>query len=273
MAAIKVMDGKDLNKATLGDVAVGSRYKTDNLFGKPVNPGDKIKINDIEVRVIAVMAPIGNPSDDQNIYMFMDTFEKIFGKTDRVDQIVVQIQQGENINDVSARVDEKLAKFRNVKKPNIDFTILTPEELLASFGIILNILTAFLVGIAAISLVVGAIGIANTMYTSVLERTQEIGTMKAVGARNEDIQTIFLIESGMLGLIGGLVGVVLGIIVSKIIEKYAAVALGSNFLQASFPWYLIIGALLFGFLIGAGAGWLPARQASKLNPTEALRYE
>jgi len=164
-------------------------------------------------------------------------------------------------------------KFRDVTEKTKDFTILTPEEFLGTFQTILNVLTGFLFGIAAISLLVGGIGIMNTMYTSVLERTQEIGTMKAVGARNRNIYSIFIIESGLIGLIGGIFGVILGISVSKGISLIASQALGTNLFQAATPWYLIAGCLIFAFGIGAFAGSIPSWQASRLSPVEALRYE
>jgi len=132
---------------------------------------------------------------------------------------------------------------------------------------------AVLVGIAAISLLVGGIGIMNTMYTSVLERTKEIGTMKAVGAKNSDILFIFLFESGLLGLVGGAIGIGIGIGLGEGAEYIASVGLGTNLLQAVFPWYLILGALLFSFLIGTLSGIFPAMQAAKLKPADALRYE
>jgi len=270
---LKVDEGKPVEKTKVGDVALGSLYKTGNLFGKPIHTGDKIKINGVEVSVATILQPVGNPSDDQNIYMFLDTYEKIFNKTDRADAIYVQIQPGENVEDVASRAKQKLAKFRNVDVDDPDFSISTPEELLSSFDLILNIITAFLAGIAAISLLVGGIGIMNTMYTSVLERTKEIGTMKAIGAKNSDILYIFLIESGMLGLIGGLIGVALGFSLSKLIEIIATNYLSTTLLKAAAPAYLILGCLAFAFLIGLASGYLPARQASSLKPVDALRYE
>ena len=126
---------------------------------------------------------------------------------------------------------------------------------------------------AAISLLVGGIGIANTMYTSVLERTKEIGVMKSVGAKNSDITLIFLIESGLLGLVGGIIGIVLGVGIGQIVEYIAINRLGTTLLQVSTPFWLIISCLLFAFLAGAAFGTLPALRAAKINPTEALRYE
>ena len=163
--------------------------------------------------------------------------------------------------------------YRDVDEKTIDFSILTPEELLRSFGTILNIITAFLLGVAGISLLVGAIGIANTMYTSVLERTKEIGVMKAIGAKNSDILYIFMIESGILGVIGGAMGILVGIGVGKIIDYIAVNQLQTNLLKVATPWYLIVGCLLFAFIIGSLSGLMPAKQASKLKPADTLRYE
>jgi putative ABC transport system permease protein len=107
----------------------------------------------------------------------------------------------------------------------------------------------------------------------VIERTKEIGTMKAVGAKNSDILLLFLIESGLLGLIGGAIGVGIGIGLAKGAEFIATQALGTNLLQASTNPLIYGGALLFSFVIGAISGVLPAMQASKLKPAHALRYE
>jgi len=111
------------------------------------------------------------------------------------------------------------------------------------------------------------------MYTSVLERTREIGVMKAVGAKNRDVLMIFLIESGILGLIGGIVGVLIGSIASKLVEILAAMEAGSELIKAAIMPELILGSLLFSFIIGCISGLLPSYQASKLNPVDALRYE
>ena len=111
------------------------------------------------------------------------------------------------------------------------------------------------------------------MYTSILERTKEIGTMKAIGAKNSDILTLFLIESGLYGLIGGLIGVVLGLGISKGGEILAAPYLGEGIFRVSMAWWLILGALLFSFIVGCISGVAPAYQASKMRPVDALRYE
>ena len=177
------------------------------------------------------------------------------------------------MNTIAEKIKVELRRFRDVKKDEEDFDIQTPEQLLGSFGDVLNIVQSVLIGIAAISLLVGGIGIANTMYTAVIERTKEIDIMKSVGAQNKDILLIFVIESGMLGLAGGAIGIAVGIGLSKLVEYLAFVYLGTSLIKAFFPWYLILGSLLFSFLVGTISGLLPARQAASLKPVDALRYE
>lgn len=268
-----VEEGRLLKNSDKKKILIGYNYKYENLFDRPVRTQDKIKLNDVEFEVVGVLKSVGNPQDDQQVYISMDDFKALFNSGERVDQIIVQIKPGENIKTVADNVKRKLMNFRDVKEKTIDFTILTPEELLRSFGTVLNIITAFLLGVAGISLLVGAIGIANTMYTSVLERTKEIGVMKAIGAKNSDVLYIFVIESGLLGMVGGIIGVLLGIGVGKIIEYIAVNQLQTNLLQVATPWYLIVGCLLFAFLIGSLSGLMPAKQASKLKPADTLRYE
>jgi len=266
-------EGSLFSKGERGKVVLGSRYKHDNIFKRPLRTGEKILLNGVEFKVKGVFESVGNPEDDSQIYISREDFKELFNSGDRVDQIIAQINPGEDIKEIAEKVEKDLRKSRNVKEETQDFTILTPEELLESFGDVLNIITSFLIGIASISLFVGSIGIANTMYTSVLERTREIGTMKAVGAKNSDILKIFVIESGLIGLMGGVIGVIIGIIIGKVIEFIAINQLGTTLLKPAMPAWLILGSLIFAFLIGAVSGALPALQASKLKPVDALRYE
>jgi putative ABC transport system permease protein len=270
---IKSDTGRILSKKDSGKIMIGYDYKYKNVFNKPINPGDNVIINGREFGVVGIVSKIGNPSDDKNVYMLFDDFKDLFNSGKRVDDMIVQVQSGSDIKQIADKTKTSLMRFRNVKEKTIDFTVLTPEELMSTFGIILNILTAFLVGIGSISLLVGGIGIANTMYTSVLERNKEIGTMKAIGARNSDILLIFVIESGFLGLIGGILGVIFGILISKSIEYISTAYIGSNIIRASLNPILIIGSLMFAFIIGVVSGLAPSYQASKLKPVDALRYE
>ncbi len=266
-------EGRVLKKGDAKDVMIGSQYKNKNFIKKQVRIGDTLLINDVPFEVRGILEPIGNPPDDRLIYMPEDEFRILFGIRDRIDFIVAQIEPTQDIKIIAQRIEKELRESRGVSKRSIDFSILTPEEILESFGTVLNIVTAFLIGIAALSLLVGGIGIANTMYTSVLERTKEIGVMKAIGARNQDIITIFLIESALLGLVGGGIGVILGIVISKSIEYYAITQLNTKLLQAALPPVLVVGCLFFSSFIGALSGVWPAYRATKIKPVEALRYE
>jgi len=269
----KAEDGSLLKEGDERKIMIGNQYKQ-TFFKKSVKVGDKIKINEKELKVKSILKTIGNPQDDKLIFMPLKDFKSLFPQTkDRIDQIAVQVYDEGKLKEVALNVERKLLKARHITEKTRDFRILTPEEILATFSVVLNIITAFLLGVAAISILVGSIGITNTMFTSVLERTKEIGVMKAIGAKNNDILKIFLFESGFLGVIGGIIGIVLGIIISKAIENIAITQLGTTLLQAATPIYLILGCLAFSFIIGLVSGFWPAYRAIKVKPVEALRYE
>jgi len=268
-----VEDGRMLKNGDNKKIIVGYNYKYKNLFDKAIKPGDILKINDIEFEVIGVMDAIGNPGDDQQVYITFEDFKELFDSGDRIDAIFAQIKPGEDLNEVAERAEKKLMNYRDVDEKTIDFDLQTPEQFLEIFNQILLILTTFLVGIGLISVLVGGIGIANTMYTNVLERTKEIGTMKAIGARNSDILKIFVIESGLLGLVGGILGLFFGILIAKTIEYISTAYIGSNIVRASLNPFLVFGVLVFAFFIGILSGLAPSYQASKLKPVDALRHE
>jgi len=266
-------EGKDLGEGDLGKLTLGSLFSEGKVFSKEIVPGNKLTINGERFKVQGIAKQIGNPGDDSAILIPLEDLRRLFDIQTRVDQIAIQVEDEKNILEVAERVEKKLRDSRGLTEKTQDFKVLTPDQLLESFGAILIIITGFLLSVAAISLLVGGIGIVNTMYTSVLERTKEIGVMKAIGAQNKDIMIVFLIESGLLGLVGAIVGVLLGFGISKSIEYIAINSLNTTLLQAAAPAYLVIGCLLFGFLIGAISGTFPAWQASKTNVVDALRYE
>jgi putative ABC transport system permease protein len=270
---VKVEEGRLFKEGETGKILVGNNFKTKNIFKRPVKIGDKIFINNKEFEVICIRKFIGNPQEDNEIDMTYKDYQDLYNSGDRIDGFLVQIKPGENINKVADEIKKRLMKKRDVTEKTIDFNIETPEELLSSYQDILNIITTFLLGVAAISILVGSIGIANTMYTSVLERTKEIGIMKAIGAKNSDILKIFVIESGFLGLMGGIIGVLFGYIISKTIEFIAVNYYNTTLLKVATPVWLFALCLSFAFIIGTVSGLLPAMQASKIKPADTLRYE
>ncbi len=249
------------------------RISKGDFFKRPVRTGENMYIEDKKFRVVGTVSQVGNPQDDTNIYISIDDAKELFGiSDDQLDYIYVTAKEGVAPADLAEKLKKVLRKTHDVKEGDEDFSVLTTEDYMQTFDIVLKVVQIVLIGIAAISLLVGGVNIANTMYTSVLERTNEIGIMKAIGARNSDIFLLFLIESGILGIVGGIAGIAAGIGMSKLVA-FAAASAGWTFIQTLFPWYLTFGALVFSFGVGAIAGTLPARQASKLRPVDALRYE
>jgi len=274
MQSFKIIDGRDLKKGDGFKAIVGYNNAIDGKIWKgAVQVGSTIEIEGVEFKVVGILGKTGDPYNDGGIYVPKETLREVLNVQDEESEIIAKTQSGFNPSDVADAIKRKLRQERDEKEDQETFSVQTSEQLLTTFTNIFGIVQAVLVGIAAISLVVGGIGIMNTMYTSVLERTKEIGTMKAVGAKNSDILQIFLFESGLLGLVGGTIGIALGIGLGKSVEYIAKIALGTDLLRASISFPLIAGALTFSFLIGTLSGVLPAMQASKLKPVDALRYE
>ncbi len=273
MSSIRIARGRWLREGDRYRVVVGYLLaKEKGFFAKPVKVGDKIIIQKKEFQVIGALESVGNPQDDEQVYIPIEIAKEIFD-TSGYFLIYAQTRPGLDTAKVAEAVKKELRRAHGVKEGQEDFTVQTLEQLRSTFMSLFFIVQVIVVGIAGISLLVGGIGIMNTMYAAVLERTREIGIMKAVGARNGDVLLIFLIESGLLGLVGGAIGVGIGVALSKAVEYAAAQALRAQMLRAWITPELILGTLLFSFLVGAVSGALPARQAALLKPVEALRYE
>ncbi len=272
---IKIEKGQPKFKpGDTGKAAIGYElWGTDNVFDQPLRIGDKITINDKRFTVVSFISKVGNKNDDSSIYITAQDAKDLFNVKDDYNEILIKVKDGFNVKTVADKIKEKMRLDRDEKKGEEDFSVLTLDQVQSAVGTILNAVQAVVVGIALISLLVGGVNIMNTMYTSVLERTREIGVMKAIGARNSNITTMFVMESGIIGLIGGSLGCLLGAALSKSVEYIAMTQLDSTLIQASLSLELIIGALMFSFLVGVLSGFLPAKQASELNPVEALRYE
>lgn len=262
----KLGEGRFIRKGDKFETVVGSKVVED-MFSDPLKIGSKIEIEGKEFKIVGILKEIGNSQDDSQINIPLDTAREIFDKPDDVDAIIAQVKSPEDI----PLLQEKIKKELERERDDTNFQVVTATQILEQIGQVLGIIQFVLVGIAAISLIVGGIGIMNSMYTSVLERTKEVGIMKAIGARNLDIFEIFLIESGLVGLVGGFFGTLLGSIIALIVGGFSK---NSGFLLniKIEPLVLAFG-LLFAFVVGILSGVLPAIQAAKLRPIEALRYE
>jgi len=272
MGNFAVVEGRELTDNDQFKVVVGNNHAFGEVWERDVKLRDTVVIEGEEFTVVGIRGKIGNPFDDNAISIPKETLKELVGVDDEESQILAKTAVGFDPEDVADDIERRLRRSRGEKEDQETFRVQTSEQLLTTFNNIFAVVQGVLVGIAAISLLVGGIGIMNTMYTSVLERTKEIGTMKAIGAKNSHILSIFLIESGLLGLIGGLIGIILGISLAKIAEYVAAIYIGSPLLHASLNPAILIGALLFSFIIGTASGVFPAMQASRLKPVDALRY-
>ncbi len=271
-AGIEIIEGRDLKKGDVLKITAGYSHTIPNrMFKKRISVGDKIEINDVKVEVVGFYEEVGSPTDDAQVYISKEGFKEIFESED-YEYIYLRVAPDQSPSELAERIKEKFRKYRGQKEGEEDFTIQTFEDMMATFTNIIVILNGVLILIALISVVVAAVNIMNTMYTSILERTKEIGIMKSIGAKNKHILFIFIFESGLLGLVGGAAGIGLGYLIAKMGETIARSA-GLAMLRPAFPLWLTIGCLTFAFLVGAGSGYLPSRQASKLKPVDALRYE
>jgi len=205
------------------------------------------------------------------VFIMHDDMVDLFNIEDEWDLFGVQVRDKDEIEDVADEITRKLRNDRNEDVGEESFTVETPLQSLGAVNNVLNIINAIVIGIAMISLFVGGVGIANTMYTSVVERTREIGVMKAIGAQNKDIIWVFLIEAGLLGLVGGIVGALIGLGAAIGASNLANSALGGDLFIVSVNYSLLVVAVSFSFLVGIISGVMPALQAAKLNVVDALR--
>jgi putative ABC transport system permease protein len=271
---VKVEIGRQLKDGDLYKVVMGHNYLVEKkIFDEALKLGDKILIDGNKFEIIGFYEEVGNPNDDAQIYITREAYELVNpDQKNKFGFMIGQVQDSSKTQEMADKIQEKLRKYKDQEEGKEDFFIQTFEDALETFSSVLGVINGILFLIVVISLVVASVNIMNTMYTAVLERTKEIGIMKAVGARNEDILFIFIFESGFLGAIGGVIGVIVGFLIAKA-GGAAAAASGFSSLYPIFPWWLIVGCILFAFAVGAIAGVTPAMKAAKLKPVDALRYE
>jgi putative ABC transport system permease protein len=272
MDNLKVGEGRLLKDGDGKKAVLGNDFTKSDDLGKAVKVGDTITLNGFDFEVIGILEKKGSFIFDRSILINSDTLLDTIRKNDgTVDVITVKIKDESKIAEVQASIERLMRKERDVKVGEEDFTVQSPQKALENLNSTLFAVQLFVYIIATISLLVGGIGIMNTMYTSVLERTKEIGIMKSIGARNSTIFILFFIESGLLGFVGGIIGITLGLILAYGMASIGRLALGSDLIQANISLGLILGALAFSYFLGTIFGVLPAYQASRLNPVDSLR--
>ena len=257
------------------EILIGSRVAED-IFSREVKVGSEMTIKGKKFLVGGILKSLGNQQDDGTVYMDMAVFQDLTGeKRGTATYAMVKIREGSDENEVATAIEESLRETRKRRSgtDEEDFSVITSEKMGDLAGNILGIIQIVIISFASIAILVGGIGITNSMFTSVRERTREIGIMKAIGATNSAILSIFMIEAGIIGIFGGLGGLLLGTLLAKAVDYYTSFN-PSMYLSTTIAPWMIVFALVFSFFVGSAAGFFPARAAAKLKPVDALRrYE
>ncbi|VVB97242.1 MacB-like periplasmic core domain protein [uncultured archaeon] len=263
-----ILTGRMLDSADQNVIVIGGNLAS-SYFSQPVGINKMVTINGGSFRVVGIL-------DDQTTSVYMPiqmAYQVMPDKTNDIyDTLVVKIRDQNQLDESIANIQNKLMISRHVTQNKMDFSVTSRKEMQQARAATMSSMSNFLLAIAAVSLIVGSIGIANTMFTSVLEKTKEIGIMKAIGARNPDILLIFLFNAAFIGLVGGILGIILGTILSGFMPALMGglpMARGTAIVSLN----SIIMALSVSVIVGILAGIIPAYQASKLKPVDALRYE
>jgi putative ABC transport system permease protein len=283
MNTVELDSGRYLTQSDFDSIVIGYSV-ANNVFREPLLINTQINIEGKTFKIAGILQQSGGfGGNDNTIIMPISSARTIIDTvtTNQFSSIYVQVSDPSLVNSTTNAIEQKLLLLRHETENTKSFTISSSQNIQQTISSVTNTLGLFLAGIAAISLLVGAIGIANTMFMSVMERTRQIGVLKALGTTDREVAGLFIIESSILGLLGGLMGIFLGFIASGIVSE-----LGVRFLGASggggargltsltfISPELIMFALVFSIIIGALSGFLPARRAAKLQPVEALRYE
>ena len=261
----KIREGTGLIDKQGQKVLIGSDV-ADVLFDRQIKAGDVIKIDGRDFKVVGILEASGDPQNDGSIFMLRETASNLYPIGNDVSEIVIKTNTQYDPIVIKDKIQTKLDKTH----PKNTIMVITANQILAIIKSVLNVLKIILTAIAGISIVVGAIGIMNSIYTSVLERTKEIGVLKAIGAKPKDINFIFISESIILSLVGGVLGLGFGILIAKGVEWYT-ISQGINMLSIVIGPSIIILGIGLAVVTGVFAGILPARRAKHMNTVDALK--
>ena len=266
MNTVAVTEGRLLTVNDRFSAVLGYRV-AENTFPGEELLNRQIKVGNYSFRVVGILNQSSGSfvTSDSAVYVPIEIAKQILNESAVADQFFVKVKPGKTADDVAPTVQAKLLDLHNLQAGNDDFTITTASFFQSTIADVTGTLSLFLGGIAAISLLVGAIGVANTMFMSVLERIKEIGVLKALGMKDSEVTAMFLVEAAAIGFGGGAIGVLLSLLLSEVLAWFSVPSLITIDLMA--------GALLFSAFVGIISGAIPARNAARLQPVEALRYE
>ena len=265
-ANVQIAQGRTLRSsdkavAVLGAQVINRTFAGEDMLDK------QIRIDGQPFRVVGILNSTGATfgGSDNSIFIPVDTAKNLFSNQDNTSSVIVVAKANWNPDDVAASITTLLERLHKVSADKLDFRVTTASSTQASISSVTGTLGLFLGIIASISLLVGGIGVANAMFTSVLEQTKYIGILKSLGAKSSEIMRLFVFEAALVGLVGGTLGLALSFVVSAIMS---AIGLPTRIT----PDIMALG-MVFSVLVGVISGLLPARNAASVPPVEALRYE
>jgi putative ABC transport system permease protein len=268
---VKLESGRLLGVSDKYDAVIGYNVAHSVFDGGEDNGEDmlnnQIEIGGVAFKVVGILNESGSMGGgDSSIYIPIETAQDLFDEDEDASEFIIVTKSGYDVDTVATAVKTELKSLHDLSDDqDADFQVVTAATMQSAVSSITSTLTLFLGGIASISLIVGGIGVLNTMFMSVLEQTKTIGVFKALGAKDRDIVRLFLIEAATLGFIGGAAGVGLSFFASIVLSMF-------NLPSAITPGLVAVG-LFFSVIVGIVAGIVPARNAAQISPIEALRYE
>jgi putative ABC transport system permease protein len=254
----------DSNAVVISNSLAHTTFLQPITLNRPITIGGK----NFKVVGILVSQGAGFGGGDNTVYMSADYARQVITTNisrNQFTMIMVKVANPLLATSTAAAITQKLMPSRHVNPRTQDFTVTAFAAIQQQITTIVQSISLFLAAIAAVSLLVGAVGIANTMFMSVMERTRQIGLLKALGATDNEVMKLFIMESGLFGFFGGIIGIIFGILISVMIS-----AVG---LSAVVTPQLIFFALVFSVFVGVLSGVAPARSGAKMNPVDALRFE
>ena len=268
--SIKIGEGRFLQPGDKRVAVVGYSIANDNFGDDKISVNNMIELGGQQYRVIGILQKSGSSfgPGDSSVFVSYDDGRELAGDSlaeREINGIRIIVDEGFDTQEVADRIEFVLASQHKVPLDDKDFTLITPKFIEDQVNSILGTLTLFLGAVSGIALVVGGVGISNTMFVSVMERTKEIGVLKSVGAQNWQIERLFLVEAAMIGLVGGVMGVIFGIMVVLLLGVFGINA------TPSIPTVLI--SFIIAMSVGMAGGFIPARNAAKIPAVEAMRND
>jgi putative ABC transport system permease protein len=265
----------DSNAVVIGYSLAHGTFLQPITLNRPVNIGGKTFF-----KVVGILVSSGGGfggGGDNAVYMPNDQTRDVITTNVSLNtftSIMVKVTDPNLANQVSAAITTKLMASRHVNPRTQDFTVIEFASIQAQITSVVQSISLFLAAIAAVSLLVGAVGIANTMFMSVMERTRQIGLLKALGATDNEVMKLFIMEAGLFVFVGGVIGIIIGVSISVLISLVGLGMTGpGGGMNAVISPDLLIFALAFSIFVGIISGVAPARSAAKMNPVDALRFE